>query len=95
MRSSLKRIRLVSAAEKHPNVTLYFHHKLTSCDFKTGEMVFEKQVIHIASFILNVVRLVEYRSKVLYYFLIFPSRYGIIPTLKYLTFVDTAFASWV
>ncbi|XP_041353665.1 kynurenine 3-monooxygenase-like [Gigantopelta aegis] len=34
---------LLTAAEKYPNVTLYFHHKFVSCDFKTGEMVFENE----------------------------------------------------
>lgn len=31
---------LLTAAEKYPNVTCYFNHKLLKCDFQTGEMTF-------------------------------------------------------
>ncbi|XP_041354694.1 kynurenine 3-monooxygenase-like isoform X2 [Gigantopelta aegis] len=33
---------LLTATEKYPNIALHFQHKLVSCDFQTGEMVFEK-----------------------------------------------------
>lgn len=32
----------LTAAEKNPNVTCHFEHKLVSCDFKMGEAEFIK-----------------------------------------------------
>ena len=33
---------LITEAEKYDNVQLHFDHKLVSCDFNTGEIVFHE-----------------------------------------------------